>query len=363
MMFWVSCALVSSWVHAQSVRDVNNALMSMPPAADVSAGSHAPPPHAPPMASTATPPTDLAVILEILAQPEERIDLAQVEIAVERMIDPRVNGIEVLHQLDVLAANARARFPRGDATDTELKGVILLSTMSDSGPWNGYRPFRYDLDNPFGKNNDDKLLSYFLTSRLGNCVSMPVMFVILGQKLGLPVTLSTGPLHDFAKFRKSNGEWTNLEVTSYGGMTEQHYIERLGIPPLAVKNKVWLQTLTQKQSALVIIDTLAEFYYSTNQPEKLLALTDVMLKADPKNVRVMIYRGDAFAQLSDKRYKRYGSPKNIPVFMRSDFLALEHANRAIFAQADALGWQGETPEHKAAYVKWIQHLKAQGGVQ
>ncbi|HEV2681404.1 MAG TPA: hypothetical protein VGV14_12950, partial [Rhodanobacter sp.] len=345
---------------AQSTQDINDALMALPTTKQTRAGEGRQASRLDMSTNRTASPADLAIIKDILAQPDDRFDLTQVEIAVERMIDPRVSEMAVLHQLDVLAANARARFPQGDATDPEVKGMTLLSTMRDAGPWNDYRPFRYDLDNPFGKNNDDKLLSYFLASRLGNCVSMPVMFVILGQKLGLPITLSTGPLHDFAKFRKDDGTWTNLEVTSYGGMTEQHYIERLGIPPLAVKNKVWLQTLTQKQSAMVIIDTLAEFYYSTNQPEKLLALTDVMLKADPKNVRVMIYRGDGFAQLSDKRY---GSPKNIPASSRSDYLSLENANQAIFAQADALGWQGETPEHKAAYVKWIQHLKTQGAAQ
>jgi len=364
MMFWVTCALMTSLVHAQSVQDMNNALMALPPPTQTPAVNPVPtvaPPN--PVALSAEASGDLDVLKEILAQPDDRIDLAQVEITVERMIDPQVNEMATLHQLDVLAANTRARFPQGDATDPELKGMVLIGTMKDAGTWNDNRPFRYDLDNPLGENVHDKLMSRFLATRLGNCVTMPVLYVILGQKLGLPVTLSTAPMHVFAKFRKDDGTWTNLELTSYGGQTDAHYIERDSISPEALAHGVYLQTLTRKQSAGLIMETLVEFYHETNQPERELALTDLLLKARPKDVTEMIYRGDAFAELSDKRYKRYGSPKNIPAAKRADFINLETNNQAMFAKAENLGWTPETPEHKAAYLQWIQQAKAQGATQ
>ncbi|HEY0198140.1 MAG TPA: transglutaminase family protein [Rhodanobacter sp.] len=363
MMFWAACALVSSWAHAQSTQDINDALMALPTAKQTHAGEIRETSQIGTPVNRAASPAGLATIKDILAQPDDRIDLAQVEIAVERMIDPGVSEMAVLHQLDVLAANARARFPQGEATDPEVKGMVLISTMRDAGPWNDFRPFRYDLDDPLGSQVGHKLISNFLATRLGNCVTMPVLYVILGQKLGLPVTLSTAPMHVFAKFRKDDGTWTNLELTSYGGQTDEHYRERMGISPTAMAHHVYLQTLTRQQSAQVIMEMLVEHDYETHQAEQLLALTGLLLKANPNNIPALIYRGDAYSQLSDQRYKRYGSPELIPVSKRRDYVNLERSNQAMFARAEALGWTPETPEHKAAYLQWIQHVKAQGAAQ
>lgn len=363
MMFGVLCLLMAGSPHAQSTQAINDALMAIPPPGQIRSDPFRPIHPTKSMVPSAAVPADLTIIQEILAQPEDRIDLAQVELAVERMIDPSVNEMATLHQLDLLAANARARFPQGDATDPEVKGMVLISTLRDAGPWNDHRPFRYDLDNPLGNKVDDKLISHYLATRLGNCVTMPVLFVILGQKLGLPVTLSTAPQHVFAKFRKDDGTWTNLELTSYGGQTDEHYRERMGISDAALAHHIYLQTLTRKQSAQVIMETLVEHYHQTQQAEQELALTDLLLHANPNDIPVLIYRGDAFAQLSDQRYKRYGSPENIPKSKRGDYLGLEYNNQAMFARAEALGWVPETPEHKAAYLQWIQQVKAQGVAQ
>jgi len=306
---------------------------------------------------------NLALVQSMLNQPEDTIDLAKVEVIVEHMIDPDVNQADTLRQLDALAASTRARFPQGEATDTEEKGLVLLSTMKDPGPWNDNRPFRYDLDNPLGTNITDKLLSHFLATRLGNCVSMPVMFAILGQRLGLPVTLSTAPMHEFAKFKKDNGQWQNIEVTSYGTISDLHYQQQMAIPPLAMQNKLWLQTLTRRQAALVMVGPLVEFYDSTNQPERQLTLTAWILHYYPQDVSALIYRGKAFVQLYKKRYEKYGLPRNIPPAMQAEAQEIGSSINETFATVDALGWVGETPEHKAEYLKSIQDRKAsqQGG--
>ena len=190
---------------------------------------------------------------------------------------------------------------------------------------------------------------------------MPELFVVLGQKLGLPVTLSDAPRHYFAKFKKDNGEWTNVEVTSFGGQTDEHYIQKLDIPQLAMDNKLWLQTLTHKQSAVLLFEPLEEYYHASNQPDRLLALTDLILKFDPKNVSVMIYRGDAFAQLSDDRYLRYGAPNHIPRSMLADYQHLESQNQQMFAQAMSLGWQPETAQHRMKYMQSIQQAQSRQG--
>ena len=302
---------------------------------------------------------NLAILQGILNQPEDSIDLAKAEVTIEKMIDPTVNEADTLKQLDALAATVRARFPQGDTTDNEIKAGILISTLNDAGPWNGNRPYHYDLDNPLGNAPRDKLLSNYLASRKGNCVSMPVLFVIIGQKLGMPVTLSTAPLHDFAKFKRDNGAWMNIEVTSYGTISDEHYQQQMDITPRALATGIYLQTLTRKESVLVLMDTLMQFYRHHRPADQQLAMTTLAIMTSTKDVQAWLWRGDAYGQMADERFlNKYGSAENIPPAMRNDYMALNENNLLAFQKAEELGWVEETPKHKADYLQSIQKVKA-----
>nr|WP_255626458.1 transglutaminase-like domain-containing protein [Xanthomonas sp. NCPPB 1067] len=127
--------------------------------------------------------SDLTVIKTLVATPEEQIDLATAKLTIDSVIDPTVDAKAALAQLDSLASRVKSRFPN-DAT-RQIKLELLVTSLSQPGPWNDYQPFSYDLDDPFGKDIRNKLISTYLTTRKGNCVSMPILLVILGQKLGL----------------------------------------------------------------------------------------------------------------------------------------------------------------------------------
>ena len=69
----------------------------------------------------------------------------------------------------------------------------------ESGPLNvdsAYnRPFTYDLKDPLGQQVRSKMLSTYVRTRKGNCVSMPVLFLIVADRLGLKVRLAAAPLN------------------------------------------------------------------------------------------------------------------------------------------------------------------------
>ena len=305
---------------------------------------------------------NLVVLKRLLAQPEESIDLAKAEVAVEKMIDPAVDGQATLQALDDLARAIKARFPKGDATDQEAKIGILLNSLKFAGPWNDNRPFRYDLDNPMGDNPRDKLLSSYLATRKGNCVSMPMLFVVLSQKLGIDATLSNAPTHLFARARINDGSWYNIEATSFGTISDLHYQQQLGITPRALQTGIYLQTLTKKQDILMMVDTLEQFYRHHRSPDELLGLTMLVLTTDDKNVSGWIWRGDAYGELIDNKFiKKYGAVEKIPPAEQGNYAILQTNNLDMFRRAEALGWVEETEKHKADYLKSIQQVKAQQG--
>ncbi|QOF98330.1 hypothetical protein H7691_17265 [Stenotrophomonas sp. CW117] len=320
------------------------------------------------LAATATQPiparsaqtADLQTLRALLKTPESELDLARAKLAIDRQIDPEVDVTGTLRQLDALAARIKARFPATATSQTKLQ--LLVTSLSQPGPWNDYRPFSYDLDDPFGKDIRNKLLSTYLATRRGNCVSMPILLVIVGQELGLDITLATAPLHVLAKFRNDQGQWINIEATSFGTKGDASYQQELGITPKAVANGIYLRPLGRRESVAVMMNTLMEFY--REEPVRRMAVADLVLQTDPKEITAMLHKGGAYYDLLKQRYmSRYRSPAAIPPEERAEFEALSEGNRTWFAKAEALGWTETTQAQDVNYLQSIQRTKdaQQGG--
>ncbi|HEV2540099.1 MAG TPA: transglutaminase family protein [Frateuria sp.] len=225
---------------------------------------------------------NLRTLTALLQQPEDRIDLAEAEVDVERMIDATINGASILRELDAWADRVRARILPGASNMDKL--IALNGTLYQAGPWNDYRPFGYDFNDPLGTDIQNKLLSTYLRTRKGNCVSMPLLYVILGKKLGLDITLATAPLHVFVKFHKDDGTWLDVETTSGGTLSDDRYVAQYHIQPRALLTGIYLRPLSRKESVGVMIGTLEEFYAHRRPPEYQLGLTALALANNARDV-------------------------------------------------------------------------------
>lgn len=183
----------------------------------------------------------------LLEQPEGHIDLAKAKVTIDRMVDPAMDVDGTLQSLDEWTARVRSRFPPG--ASNKVKVDVLVSTLYEPGPWNDHRPFAYDFTDPYGGNLRNTLLPTMLASRTGQCVSMPIAFVLLGQKLRLPLTMTTAPYHLLAKYGdEETGQWMNLEATSGKFHYDSGYEHSLRIPPEAIRQQTFLRPYTQRES-------------------------------------------------------------------------------------------------------------------
>lgn len=303
---------------------------------------------------------NLTQLSALLAEPDTQVDLAKAEVTIERMIDPTVKTKDTLHELDAWADRVRARIPPGASNMQKL--VALNTTLYQPGPWNDNHPFAYDFDDPLGKNIQNKLLSTYLQTRKGNCVSMPVLYVILGQKIGLDMTLATAPLHVFVKLHQDDGTWLNVEATSGGTLRDQGYVDQFHIQPRALLTGIYLRPLSKKESVGVLMDTLEEFYAHHRAPEFQLGLTALALGNNPKDVPSILMRGSAYYHLLQTRYmSRYARLEDIPASEQADYQMLSNNNLMLFAKAERLGWREPTPQEDAQYLQQIQNDKAKQG--
>jgi regulator of sirC expression with transglutaminase-like and TPR domain len=296
-------------------------------------------------AGTATQPlprsanTDLAAVRLVLQSPEADIDLAKAKLAIDRMIDPSIDVDRTLSQLDAMASGLRSLLPAG--ASKRLTMDALRYHMYQASPWNGNRPFTYDLDDPFGVNVRNKLLTTYLATRKGNCVSMPLLFLILGQKLGVDVTAAAAPNHVFVKYRDDEGKFFNLETTSGAGFTRDEWMrQQFPMTDEAIASGIYMRPLTKKETVAIMVGTLLEFYDRQGMQDQRIALAKVAMEYSPKDVSLIIHEHQAyFAKWKQDFASKYPTPNNIPMDKRPLFMEYEGRMNALYQQAYTLGWR------------------------
>ena len=306
--------------------------------------------------SKPAPDPALRTIQALLATPEAELDLAKAKLAIDHLIDPQINISRTLMQLDAMAAQVKTQLPPG--ANRRAKLVTLMSYLYQADPASGQPPFSYDLDDPFGKNIKNKLLTTYLSTRKGNCVSMPVLFVILAQKIGLDATLSTAPEHVLAKFPDDDGQMVNVENTSVGTKSDSSYARDMDITQKALSNGIYLRRLNKRESVVVMTGTLMEFYGQQREQKRRMAVADLALRADPKYVEAMLQKGSAYFRLMEEQYlDKYPSLAQVPPEQHQAVEMLDRNGALWFNKAEGLGWRRPDQGQDARYQQSIQRAK------
>jgi regulator of sirC expression with transglutaminase-like and TPR domain len=292
-------------------------------------------------AAAKAPPADAAqTIRAVLETPDAALDLAKAKLTFDKIVDSSIDVAATLKQLDQMTATVRSM--AGPNASPIQKLAAVRKFIYVDGDWNGHRPFQYDLSDPLGHKIANKLLPTYLATRRGNCVSMPVLFIILADRLGLPVTASTAPQHIFAKFTDADtGKIMNIEATS-GGLPARDawYRDKMPMSDEAVKNGVYLKTLSRKETVAVMAEIVIEQFMVAKRYHDVIAVSDLITKQNPSFVYAILDRGSAYAGLIETEFKaKYPTPRDIPAALLPTYRYYEEQNRLAFEKAEALGWR------------------------
>ncbi len=294
---------------------------------------------------------DIEKVQHWLSLPNEKIDFAKIKIDIDKLADPSLDADKTLKSMDTMVAEVSSLF-RPDAKSME-KYLALKKYLYEKGPWNNNHAFQYDFDDPMGYKISNKILANYLKSRKGNCVSMPILFLALGQKLGLDLSLSTAPAHVLVKFTESEtGRTFNVEATSGGGLArDEWYRQQMPMTDEAVAKGIYLQKLSNKESAAVIATLLAEHYYAQNQFDKAIKVFKIVLEAYPKSIYSILKTGSAYYQILNRDFfQKYKHLNQMPPPIRERFEYYRGQNRYFFSKADSLGWQEPPKTRKDQYL-------------
>ncbi len=234
-----------------------------------------------------------------------------------------------------------ARQMAGPNPTDAYKLSAIRKAIYVAGAWNYNRAFEYDRADPFGKVLTNRLLSTYIRTRKGNCVSMPILFLIVADRMGLNVHLATAPLHLFVRYTDPQGVDHNLEATSGGHEARtEWYRENLPMTNRAIESGVYMRTLTKRETIAEMATTVMDYLLDEHRYQEAIEVADVILAVLPRDAYTMVKKGSAFAgQLQVEFIDKYPNPALIPSTLRPRYQMLAAANEKAFKDAEALGWQ------------------------
>ena len=297
-----------------------------------------------PKAALAEPKKDpAAAVRAVLSLQQAQLDYAHSKIAFDQIVDPSVDAGSVKKEVSRLVASAQEF--AGPRASEGAKIDAVRKVLYEAGPWNDHRPFTYDHDDPFGKNIRNKLLSTYLETRRGNCVSMPILFMIVGRSIGLNLTLTTAPHHVLVRYSRPGLHPFNIEATSGGGFArDEWYRQKFPMSNKAIANGVYLRTHSDRETVAVMAGTVLQHLRDTGKYEEVIKVAQAIRAANPQDATLLIWEGSANAMLLKTDFEdKYPVPALIPPNLRARYFQLVRANAQAFADAEALGW-GETPQ-------------------
>jgi hypothetical protein len=192
-----------------------------------------------------------------------------------------------------------------------------------------------------------------LKTNTGQCHSLPLLYKILADEMNVKAYIAFAPNHSYIRHQDEKGHWYNLELTNGRYVTPHALMEFGYIKAAALKNRVYMDTLSRKQTiGACLVDLVlgydAKFGAFRKEPFMDQCL-DMVLKHQPNHVQAWIIKG-ALINFQINRaihQSSYLSPADIPA--NSPIAQMHQQQIQVYTHLEALGF-AEMP--KARYEAW-----------
>ncbi len=187
-------------------------------------------------------------IEQIMELPEDEIDLGLACLIIAKEAYPNMNVAFFDYALDYMV-NAIKYHNKGNQ-DPESRIALLNTYLFKAGEWNDFITFSFDYDDIEGNQKNNRYLNGLIASKKGTCITLPMLYMVLADRLGWPVYAVRAPQHVFCRYivNKDSNEYYDIETTSKGVITEDLlYVKDFKIPGEGLKSGSYLRTLSKKE--------------------------------------------------------------------------------------------------------------------
>ncbi|MBU8895430.1 transglutaminase-like domain-containing protein [Corallococcus sp. M34] len=189
------------------------------------------------------------VVRALLSLPEDRLNIGDAALRLGTFVDADTDVVEGRRRIDLLAGQVRTLV--GSRTDPDYRIRAINQVLFRE---NG---FTYDKDDPMGRRLDASSLWRLLATKKGNCVSLPVLWFVVAERLDYPVAIVEAPQHFFLRYQEGSYR-SNIEATSGGGeASDERIIQDLEVPSEAVSSGAMMRSLSKRELLGALIAEVA----------------------------------------------------------------------------------------------------------
>lgn len=225
----------------------------------------------------------------------------------------------------------------------------LFEYFTKPSPLNGNKSFKYDFNDFTGKEDYRQVfVSKVMQTHTGQCTSLPMYYKILSDELGAESFIATAPNHMYIKHIAENGKWVNIELTNGHFATDAWMISSMDISAEAIKNRVYLDALDDKQTICTILTSLSIAYQRKYGYDYFsLACVDKALEYYPQYIPALAIKFNVHQFLGLQYVEKFGQTY-------SEFIAKNHKDfKDTQLLIENLGYRELSPEN---YESWLNSM-------
>jgi len=235
-------------------------------------------------------------IEQVLRLEAEEVDLATAALIISEQWSDMVHGRRYLSKLNDMAFEIRDR-------------------LGDKKPWANYRAIPVINEYLFEEQGfvsvseasdpNDLFLHSVLERRQGYCLSLSILYLSLGERLGLPLYGVVVPGHFFVRYDDGRVRF-NIETTSKGGTADdEHYISKFKVPEDA-HDSIYMSSLNKIQTLGCLFNNLGNTYKDIGNIQQALAALERAVEINPSLAESHINLGNIYLkkdQINDAIYE------------------------------------------------------------
>ena len=229
---------------------------------------------------------------QLLGGDDSRIDLARACLMIAQDAYPGLDVDRYLGEIERMAIRLRARMPQANAAEEKVMALNQF-LFDDLGYWGNTDDY-YDPRNSY--------LNEVIDRKTGTPISLSILYMELGRRIGLPLEGVSFPGHFLVRLRLRGG---TLVLDPFAGGTPQSEAElreRLqrvipegaagGVAPGELPLDQFLEPASNRQILARVLRNLKGIYREKDKPERMLEVLNRMLVVAP----------DASSELRDRGY-------------------------------------------------------------
>jgi hypothetical protein len=233
-----------------------------------------------------------------------------------------------------------------------------VQTILPNGEKAYHLPFSYDFEDYFGEQDWTKtFVTKLLVTKKGNCRSLPYLYKILCEELGVTAHLALAPNHVYIKHKSEKTGWYNTELTSATFPIDAWLMASGYIHLSAIQNGVYMKALTDKECIALCLVDLAEGYKRKTDykdTDFILKCCDTALQHFPNCVNALLLKVETLKHIFENKNPENAveANENPRIDAKREQQLLEIQD--LYLKIHDLGYR---PMPQEMYFEWLLDLK------